>query len=58
MKATHEAASYDKWFREQVDQAQIEADDPNTQWIPHEVVKAEVAAQRKLLQARIAAAAK
>jgi hypothetical protein len=58
MTAAHDAAAYDKWFCEQVDQAQIEADDPNTQWIPHEVVKAEMAAQRKLLQARISAAAK
>jgi len=58
MKATHEAAAYDKWFCEQVAQAQIEADDPNTQWIPHEVVKAEMADQRKVLQARIAAGTK
>lgn len=58
MTAAHDAAAYDKWFCEQVDQAEIEANDPNTQWIPHEVVKAEMAAQREMLQARIAAGAK
>ncbi len=36
LKATHEAAAYDKWYREQVDAAIQEADDPDTPWISNE----------------------
>ncbi len=46
LKRTHEAAAHDQWFREQVKAALKEADDPNTQWIPHDVIK------EKLLRAR------
>lgn len=56
LKATHEAAAYDKWFRAQVEEAVNEADDPNTVWVPHAVVKEDMANQRKELEARIAAA--
>lgn len=33
LRRTHEAAEYDKWFREQVEEAIREADDPNAIWI-------------------------
>jgi hypothetical protein len=56
LKRAHEAAAYDKWFIEQVEEGIREADDPNTVLISHEVVKADMVAQRKSLQARIAAA--
>lgn len=48
-------SDYDQWFREQVEAAIIEADDPNCEWIPHEVVIGKMAAERKRLQALIAA---
>ncbi len=51
----HASAAYDKWFIEQVEEGIREADDPSTVLISHEVVKADMAAQRKSLQARIAA---
>lgn len=53
MRQAHEAAVHDKWFREQVELAVKEADDPNTVWIPHEVVKADMQRQREALLARI-----
>ena len=56
MRRAHEAAAHDKWFREQVAQAIKEADDPATEWVPHEVVKADMARQRAALKARIAKA--
>lgn len=58
LKHAHEAAAYDKWFRAQVEAAIKEADDPNTEWVSHEVVKKDMAKQRKALKARIAAGAK
>jgi hypothetical protein len=36
LRRTHDAAEYDKWFREQVEEAIREADDPNTVWISAE----------------------
>ncbi len=53
MKAAHEAAAYDKWFRAQVQEA---LDDPRP-GIPHEQVEKHFAAKRKELQKRIKAAA-
>ncbi|ARM91545.1 hypothetical protein RHEC894_PD00037 (plasmid) [Rhizobium sp. CIAT894] len=53
LRRTHEAAEYDKWFREQVEEAIREADDPNAVWIPHEVVKEEMARERAELLARL-----
>lgn len=53
MRRTHEAAAHDKWFREQVEAAVTEADDPNTEWVPHEIVKQDMARQRSELLARI-----
>ena len=43
-------------FREQVGDAIAEADAPGAEWIPHEVVKADMAKQRAALQKRIAKA--
>lgn len=53
LRHAHEAAAHDKWFRGQVEEAMQEADDPNTQWVPHEVVKQDMARQRAELLARI-----
>ncbi len=58
LRRTHGAAAHDKWFREQVEQALKEADDPNTEWVPHEVVKADMAKQRAALLKRIKGAHK
>lgn len=41
MRRAHEAAAHDVWFRAQVEQALIEADDPNTVWISNEEVERE-----------------
>ncbi|WP_137114101.1 hypothetical protein [Mesorhizobium sp. GR13] len=43
----------DAWVREQVADAVREADDPNTEWVWHEVVKQDMARQRAELLARI-----
>lgn len=53
MRQAHEAAAHDQWFREQVEQAVKEADEPNAVWIAHEVVKADMERQREALLARI-----
>lgn len=58
LKNAHQAAAYNKWFLEQVDEGLREADDPNTVMVPHSVVKKDMAKQRKELQARIAANSK
>jgi len=55
MKAAHQAAAYDAWFRAQVAEGLKEADDPNTVMVSHEQVKKDMAVQRKALKARIAA---
>ena len=54
LKRTHEAAEHDKWFRVQVEQGLAEADDPNTEWVPHDVVKDDMQRQREALKTRIA----
>lgn len=53
MRAAHEAAAYDKWFREQVQEA---IDDPRPS-IPNTEVKKHFATKRKEMQKRIKAAA-
>lgn len=53
MKAAHEAAAYNEWFREQVQEA---IGDPRSS-IPNAEVKKHFAAKRKELQKRIKAAA-
>lgn len=44
---------YDVWFQEQVRRGLQEADDPKTEWISHDQVKADIASQRAALQRRI-----
>jgi hypothetical protein len=58
MRHTHEAAAHDKWFREQVQEAIAEADDPHTVWIAHAAVEEDMAKQRAALQIRIMGAVK
>jgi len=53
LRDVHEAAEYDRWFREQVEEGIREADDPNTEWVDHDVVLQEMARQKKELQDRI-----
>lgn len=55
MRRAHEAAVHDRWFRKQVEEAIKEANDPKTKWVPHEVVKQDIARQRAGLVARIKA---
>ena len=52
-RQAHEAIEHDRWFREQIEVALREADDPNSEWVPHEVVKQDMARQRAELLARI-----
>ncbi|MBU9371915.1 MULTISPECIES: hypothetical protein [Burkholderia] len=44
---------YDVWFQEQVRRGLREADDPKTEWVSHDQVKADIASQRAALQRRI-----
>jgi hypothetical protein len=53
LKRTHEAAGHDRWFRAQVEQGLAEAEDPNTSWVPHDVVKDDIDRQREALKAHI-----
>jgi len=54
MPSDHEE-TYDEWFRRQVREALIEADDPNTVWVPHEEVMKDWEKQREELLAMIKA---
>jgi len=54
MKRTFDAAEHDKWFREQVEEALLEADKPDAIWIPHEEVVKDMHRQREAIKARIA----
>lgn len=47
---------YDAWFLAEMEEGIREADDPNTVWIPHEEVKADMERQRQSLLARLKAA--
>ena len=38
--------TYDEWFRRQVKEVLVEADDPNTVWVPHEEVMRDWEEQR------------
>lgn len=49
MRNAHEAASHNRWFREQVAQGIAEADDPNTQWVTNDEAKASWAKKRAAL---------
>jgi hypothetical protein len=47
------APNHDRWFREQIEAAIREADNPATEWIPHAVIKQDIARQRAEQLARI-----
>ncbi|HEX4329420.1 MAG TPA: hypothetical protein VH105_21715 [Burkholderiales bacterium] len=53
MKQAHEAASYDRWFRAEVERAIAEADDPTAVWVSHDEVKARFAKRRAELLKRV-----
>jgi hypothetical protein len=46
MKRTQEALAHDAWFRAEVAQALVEADDPSTVWVSNEEAKAQSAVHR------------
>ncbi|GLS19042.1 hypothetical protein GCM10007874_20590 [Labrys miyagiensis] len=46
LRKAHEAAAYDAWFREEIQKAIDEADDPNTVWISQEEADADWEKQR------------
>ncbi|MEI1248148.1 hypothetical protein [Rhizobium aouanii] len=51
LRGTHEAAAYEGWFLERVEEAIREADNPNAVSIPDEVIKGEMARERAELLA-------
>jgi predicted transcriptional regulator len=53
VRRQQEEIAHEAWFRAEVEQAIREADDPSTEWVPHEVVKQDVARERAELLARI-----
>jgi uncharacterized protein YjiS (DUF1127 family) len=55
LRRAHEAAAHDRWFREQVEVALKEADDPDTVWVSNEDAKTGWAKKRAELAQRIAA---
>jgi DNA-damage-inducible protein J len=48
------AREHDRWFRSQVEEALIGADDPATEFVSHESVQAGWAKKKKALKARTA----
>ena len=50
--AAHEE-TYDEWFLRKVDHALARAKDPNTEWVPHDVVLQDWEEQRKDILAMI-----
>jgi hypothetical protein len=42
MKARHEAAEHDAWFRAEVEKGIARADSPDAKWIPHDEVMAKL----------------
>ena len=56
MRKAHEAAAHDAWFRSEVEYGIKEAEDPNTQWVSNEAVKA-TSAKRRAAWAKKAQAA-
>ncbi len=49
---TDAAQEHDRWFRSQVEAALKEADDPATEFIPHEKVRSHWAEKKKTLKTR------
>ena len=45
MKARHEAAEHDAWFRAEVEKGIARADSPDAKWIPHKEVMAKLDAR-------------
>lgn len=54
LRPAHEVADHDKWFREQVEDAIREADDPDTVWVTNEDAQKDWAEKRAKLAAPIA----
>ncbi len=52
MKQTHEAATHDKWFREQVEKGLRAADSPDAVWVSNEDARKDWASLRAELIAR------
>lgn len=53
LRQTHAAAAHDKWFREQVEEALLAADEAGAQWVSQETIKADIARSRDGLRARL-----
>jgi hypothetical protein len=49
-----EAEAHDRWFRKEVDAALREADDPATQWVPHDQVMANMDAIIEVAEKKLA----
>lgn len=56
LKQAHAALAHDRWFRDQVEQAIKDADDPAAQWVSNETAVAEGAKRRAAWRARGASA--
>lgn len=54
MKQTFGAAEHDRWFREQVEEAMLQADGPDAVWIQHEEVVNDMQRQRDAIKVEIA----
>lgn len=54
LRRAHAAAAHDTWFRAQVEQALIKADDPETQWVTNEEVERRSDALRRKWRAQAA----
>ena len=52
LRKAHEAAAHDKWFREQVEIALAEADDPAAEWVTNEAATASWVERRATLAKR------
>ena len=52
LRKAHEAAAHDKWFREQVEIALAEADDPAAEWVTNEDATASWVERRAVLAKR------
>ncbi|MHB1700870.1 MAG: hypothetical protein ACYCSN_12225 [Acidobacteriaceae bacterium] len=57
MKQANEAIAHDQWFRAQVAQGLVEANDPATPWVTHEQAQTSWAAKRAELHKRAGGAA-
>jgi hypothetical protein len=55
LKRTFGAAEHDKWLREQVADAILQADQPNAVWIPQAEAVGDMQRQRAVIEANVAA---